>query len=57
MRLAIFYPGGVSYGTLSDESTNDDILDLITTAITVEEGNGNGRIRKRNSTVDERTSD
>lgn len=56
MRLMIFYPGGVSFGTLNDDATKNDILDTIKTAITIEEGNGNGRIRERAAqTVDDRS--
>lgn len=47
MHLMIFYPGGVSYGTLPEDSTNQEIFDVMYTAATIEEGNGNGRIKRR----------
>ena len=47
MHLMIFYPGGVSYGTLPDDASNDEIYDAMYTAATIEEGNGDGKIKKR----------
>lgn len=47
MHLMIFYPGGVSYGALPDDASNDEIYDTMYTAATVEEGNGDGKVRKR----------
>lgn len=47
MHLKIFYPGGVSYGTLPDDASNQEIYDALYLAATVEEGNGNGKIKKR----------
>lgn len=56
MHLKIFYPGGVSYGTPFDENDNNEIYDMMYTAATVEEGNGDGKIKKRkNSAVDDRS--
>lgn len=56
MHLMIFYPGGVSYGALSDDATNEEIYNVMHTAATIEEGNGNGKIKRRNgSTVDAET--
>ena len=57
MHLMIFYPGGVSQGFLPSDATNEEIFDVMYTAATVEEGNGDGKVRKRNSkTVDDRSS-
>ena len=47
MHLMIFYPGGVSYGALPDDATDQDIYDVMYMASTIEEGNGNGRIKDR----------
>ena len=47
MHLKIFYPGGVSYGALPDDASNQEIYDALYLAATVEEGNGNGKIKKR----------
>ena len=56
MRLMIFYPGGVSFGTPLEDS-NEEIFDIMYTAATIEEGNGSGKIKKRNdTTMDDRTS-
>lgn len=47
MHLMIFYPGGVSYGALPDDATNSEIYNAMYTAATIEEGNGNGKIKER----------
>lgn len=47
MRLQIFYPGGTSFGVLSDDAANGDIYDVMYTAATKEQGNGNGKDKKR----------
>ena len=47
MHLMIFYPGGVSYGALPDDASDVEIGNVMTTAATIEEGNGNGKIKKR----------
>ena len=47
MHLMIFYPGGVSYGDLPDDASNQEIFDVMYTAATIEEGNGNGRTKRR----------
>lgn len=47
MHLMIFYPGGVSYGALPNDATNEEIYDVMHTAATIEEGNGNGKIKER----------
>ena len=47
MHLMIFYPGGVSYGALSDDATNSEIYNAMYTAAIIEEGNGNGKIKER----------
>ena len=58
MHLLIFYPGGVSYGALPDDASNEEIYDVMKTAATVEEGNGNGRVsyRKKEGTYETRTN-
>lgn len=57
MHLKIFYPGGVSYGALPDDASNQEIYDALYLAATVEEGNGNGKIKKRTRpTLDDQTS-
>ena len=48
MHMMIFYPGGVSYGALPEDATDQEIYDVMYTAATVEEGNGSGKIKKRN---------
>lgn len=56
MHLMIFFPGGVSYGTPL-EGSDEEIFDMMYTAATIEEGNGSGKIKKRNdTTMDDRTS-
>ena len=47
MHLMIFYPGGVSYGALPDDASNEEIYNVMQTAATIEEGNGNGKIKER----------
>ena len=47
MHLMIFYPGGVSYGVPFDINDDQEILDMVNTAVTTEEGNGNGKIKER----------
>lgn len=47
MHLMIFYPGGVSYGALPDDASNNEIYNVMHTAATIEEGNGNGKIKER----------
>ena len=47
VHVMMFYPGGVSSGYLPEDHTNQDILDMVNTAITIEEGNGNGKIKER----------
>ena len=47
MHMMIFYPGGVSYGALPEDATDQEIYDVMYTAATVEEGNGDGKVRKR----------
>ena len=47
MHLMIFYPGGVTHGAISDDASNKEIFDTLFTAATIEEGNGNGRIKRR----------
>lgn len=47
VHVMMFYPGGVSSGYLPEDYTNQDVLDMVNTAITIEEGNGNGKIKER----------
>ena len=47
MHLMIFYPGGVSYGALPDDASNEEIYDAMYTAATVEQGNGDGKVKHR----------
>ena len=54
MHLMIFYPGGVSYGTLPDDSSDEEIYDVMYKAATIEEGNGNAKKGRKNQTVDDR---
>lgn len=56
MHLMIFYPGGVSQGYPLDDSM-EEIRNVMTTAATVEEGNGNGKIvyRKKEHSDETRT--
>ena len=51
MHLMIFYPGGVSYGALPEDASNDEIYNVMHTAATIEEGNGNGKTKKRERPV------
>ena len=46
-RVMIFYPGGVSYGALPTDASDEEAYDMLYTAATIEEGNGDGRIRRR----------
>lgn len=47
MHLMIFYPGGVSHGDLPEDASNQEIFDMLYTAANIEEGNGNGKIKRR----------
>ena len=47
MRLMIFYPGGVNYGCVSDDATDNEIAEIIKLATEEEQGNGNSKIRKK----------
>ncbi len=40
MHLKIFYPGGVSYGVLPDDASNEEIYNALYLAATEEQGNG-----------------
>lgn len=55
MRLMIFHPDGVSYATVPDDATDEEIQNIITIASTIEEGNGNGKIKMRKYLNDERS--
>ena len=46
MHLMIFYPGGVSSGYSFDD-TPEEIHDVMYKAATIEEGNGDGKVKKR----------
>lgn len=47
MHVMIFSPGAVSYGVPIDKDDDTEMYNMLYTAGTVEEGNGNGRIKKR----------
>lgn len=47
VSVKFFYPGGVSDGVIFDDMTDGEIFEMANTAATIEEGNGNGRIKKR----------
>ena len=56
MHLMIFYPGGVSYGALPDDSSDEEIYETMYVAATIEEGNGDGKIKTRlNKKMDDRS--
>ena len=45
--MMIFYPGGVSYGVPEDITNDKEVFDIMYKAATIEEGNGNGKTKKR----------
>ena len=45
--MMIFYPGGVSYGVPEDISDDKEVYDIMYNAATIEEGNGNGKVKQR----------
>lgn len=47
VHVMMFYPGGVSDGVIFEDMTDKDIFDMAKTAATIEEGNGNGKIKER----------
>ena len=47
MHLMIFYPGGVDRGVPNDMTDNQELYDMLYTTATVEQGNGNGKIKRR----------
>lgn len=47
VHVMMFYPGGVSDGVIFEDMTDRDIFEMAKTAATIEEGNGNGKIKKR----------
>lgn len=49
--MMIFYPGGVSYGVPEDITDDKEVFDIMYKAATIEEGNGNGKIKKRERPV------
>lgn len=49
--MMIFYPGGVSYGVPEDITDDKEVYDIMYKAATIEEGNGNGKIKKRERPV------
>ena len=46
-HVMFFSPGAVSSGVLFEDTTDKDIFDMAMTAATIEEGNGNGKTKKR----------
>lgn len=56
VHVMMFYPGGVSDGVIFEDMTDRDIFEMAKTAATIEEGNGNGKIKERErASVDEKT--
>ena len=51
MHLKIFYPGGVSYGVVSDNATNEELYDALYLAATKEQGNGSRRTKETRERV------
>lgn len=49
--MMIFYPGGVSYGVPEDITNDKEVFDIMYNAATIEEGNGNGKTKKRTRSV------
>ena len=49
--MMIFYPGGVSYGVPEDITDDKEVYDIMYKAATIEEGNGNGKTKKRERPV------
>lgn len=56
VSVMFFYPGGVSHGVLPEDATDEEVYETAMIASTIEEGNGNGRIKKRNPELDGRVS-
>lgn len=52
VSMMIFYPGGVSYGVPDDINNDEEVYSIMQTAATIEEGNGNGKVKKRDPAVD-----
>ena len=51
ISVMYFYPGGGSNGVIFEDDTDKDIFNLAMTAATIEEGNGNGKTKKRERPV------
>lgn len=51
VHVMMFYPGGVSDGVIFEDMTDKDIFEMAKTAATIEEGNGNGKIKERERPV------
>lgn len=47
MKLMIFHPDGVSYAYVDDNATDEEIQRVTMLAATIEEGNGNGKVKMR----------
>lgn len=47
MHLMIFSPGNVESGFIGDEATMDAIYDMMYASATTEQGNGSGKVKKR----------
>lgn len=47
MQLLICHPYGVSRAVVNDDATDEEIKRVISIASTIEEGNGNGRVKTR----------
>lgn len=53
MHLKIFYPGGVSYGVVSDNATNEELYNALYTAAMVEQGNGSNKVKDKKTDKEE----
>ena len=51
MHLKIFYPGGVAYGVLPDDASNDELYNALYLAATKEQGNGSRRKKEVRESV------
>ncbi len=47
MHLMIFSPGNVESGFIGDDETMEAIYDMMYTSATTEQGNGDGKIKRR----------
>lgn len=52
MKLKIIHPYGISYAVVSDDATDEEINEVVQIATLIEEGNGNGKIKFRSSSME-----